>query len=531
MMIKVRQIKVDVKKDSYYEVKLRCAEKLKVRVEEIQDMILCKKSIDARDKENVCYVYEVNVLIVDEKKYTRRKNKDIDKYKEIKYKKIKVGNENLEHRPIIVGSGPSGLFAALLLAEYGYRPLVLERGEKVDERIKTVEEFWNTGKLNPESNVSFGEGGAGTFSDGKLNTMVNDKEGRIKKIFDTFIKCGAPSDIAIDSKPHVGTDVLRDVIINLRNMIIFLGGEIRYNSCVTDVEVIDGSIKSVLINNSERIESDVCIFAIGHSARDTIEMLYNKGIFMCSKAFAVGVRIQHPQSLINESQYGKFSKYLPNASYKLTHNASNKRGVYSFCMCPGGYVVNSSCEEGHLMINGMSYNDRNSGNANSAIVVTVGPDDFGPDPMDGIEYQRKLECLAYRKGNGKIPVQLLKDYIDGKVSDEFLSVKPLFKGEYSFADLNDIFPYYVNEALKEGIINFDKKIKGFAMDDAILAGIESRTSSAVRVNRNEECVSNIEGIYPCGEGCGYSGGIITSCIDGIKVSEKIIRKYSKKNIK
>lgn len=530
-MIRVRQIKVEVQNDSYDFLQRKVLKKLKITFNDLKEMTIVKKSIDARNKNNVYYVYEVNVILSDDKKESEvLKINDISLVEEIEENKLRKGRVLLKTRPIVVGSGPCGLFCALTLAENGYKPIIIERGEKVEEREKTVEKFWEEGILNKESNVCFGEGGAGTFSDGKLNTLVNDKEGRIKKVYDTFIKCGAPSEISVSNKPHIGSNVLKDVIKNLRNKIIKLGGTILYNSCLTDVNIIDNKIESIIINNKDKMICDCLILAIGHSARDTIKMLYDKGINMESKAFAIGVRVQHKQADINKSQYGKFSDMLPPASYKLTYEAKNKRGVYSFCMCPGGYVVNASCEDNHLIINGMSNYERDSENANSAIVVTVDKNDFGPNPLDGIEYQRKLELLAYRKGNGKIPVQLLKDYKNNVISKSFGSINPLFKGDYSFANLNEILPFYVNDAIKEAMDNFDRKIKGFNNPDTILAGIESRTSSAIRINRNKEFISNISGIYPSGEGAGYSGGITTSAIDGIKTAEKIIEKYTNRNL-
>ena len=530
-MIRVRQIKVEIKNDTFDYLQKKVLHKLKITFKDLKDMIIVKKSIDARDKNNVLYVYEVDVLLENEEEILKKnKSNDVVKSTEDSYKTIKKGRVLIDNRPIIVGEGPAGLFCALILAENGYNPIIIERGERVEDRTNSVEAFWKKGTLNKESNVCFGEGGAGTFSDGKLNTLVSDKEGRIKKVYDTFIKCGAPSEISISNKPHIGSNVLKDVIKNLRNRIISLGGTILYHSCLTNICVENNKIESIIINKRKRVKCDCLVLAIGHSARDTIKMLYDKGLKMDSKAFAVGVRVQHKQDMINKSQYGKFSSDLPAASYKLTYQASNNRGVYTFCMCPGGYVVNSSCEEGHLIINGMSNHERDSENANSAVVVTVDKKDFGPNPLDGIEYQRKLEAMAYRKGNGKIPVQLLGDYKKKKVSSKFGSINPVFKGKYSFADLNEIFPYYINDAIKEAMNDFDKKIKGFGSDDTILAGIESRTSSAVRIERGEDFVSNIKGIYPAGEGAGYSGGITTSAIDGIKTAEKIIEKYTNKNL-
>lgn len=525
-MIKVRQIKIEIEKDNHDELKRKISKKLKIKIDDIIDFKISKKSIDARDKNNVHFVYEVILEIKNKDNFFKKsKSKDISKYEEIKYKTPRMGEQVLRNRPVIVGSGPSGLFAALILAEAGYKPLIIERGESVEKRVTTVEEFWNSGKLNPNSNVCFGEGGAGTFSDGKLNTLTKDSCGRMPKVFNTFVEAGAPEKILYENNPHIGTDLLIDVLIGLRNKIISLGGEFLFDTKLTDIVLQDDVIKAIEINNNESIETEVLILAIGHSARETYQMLYDYGIKMTYKKFAVGVRIQHPQDMINRNQYGSFHKYLPAANYKLTYKAKNTRGVYSFCMCPGGYVVNSSTEEAHMVINGMSYHNRDSGIANSAIIVEVDPEDYGYYPLEGLAYQKKLENMAFRKGEGKIPVQLLGDYFNNRTSTSFGNIKPMIKGEYQFANLNEIFPFYINEALKEALVSFEKKIKGFTREDAIIAGIETRTSSAVRINRDESFESSTKGIYPTGEGSGYAGGIITSAIDGIKVAEKIIEKY------
>lgn len=527
-MIKIRQIKINILDKSIENIKRKTIEKLKIKESDLLELTISKESIDARRKDNIHYSYEVNVKLKNEDEVLRKtKSPDIEKIVNEKYVFNITGTKELSKRPIIVGSGPAGLFAAYILAENGYRPLVIERGEKIEDRINSVEEFWKTGLLNKESNVSFGEGGAGTFSDGKLNTLISDKDNRIKKVFETFVECGAPEEILYLQKPHIGTNILRNVIINMRNKIIKLGGEFRYNTKLTDIETKNNKIESIIVNNQKKIDTEILILAIGHSARDTFKMLYEKNINMKAKPFAVGVRVQHPQELINKSQYKDYADILPNASYKLTYTASNKRGVYSFCMCPGGYVVNASSEDEHLAINGMSNHERESKNANSAIVVTVTPNDFGTNPLDGIEFQRKLEHLAYTKGNKNIPVQLWKDFKEKKISTTFGEISPIFKGNYSFADLNEIFPEYINEALKEAMPYFDTKIKGFANDETILAGVESRTSSPIRIERNEEFISNVDGIYPIGEGAGYAGGITSAAVDGIKVTEKIAEIYKK----
>lgn len=527
-MIRVRQVKVNVREDTRDNLIRVISKNIKVNVNEIRDIEIVKRSLDARYKPDLFYIYEVDVCVDNENDILNknRNNNDVFVSVDDKYVFPKIGNIKLDKRIVIVGSGPAGLFCAYLLAEMGYRPLVIERGEKVEDRILTVHNFWNSGKLNKESNVQFGEGGAGTFSDGKLNTLTKDKFNRCRYVFETFVECGANSDIMISNMPHIGTDVLRDVVKNIRNKIIEMGGEFRYNSCLTNINIVDNRVKSIEINNSVLVDTDVVVLAIGHSARDTFEMLNNLGLRMEPKSFAIGVRIQHPQEVINVNQYGAgYYKEMAPANYKLTYKASNGRGVYSFCMCPGGYVVNASSEEGRLAINGMSYYKRDSVNANSAIVVTVTPDDFGKGVMDGVRYQRDLEELAYKLGNGNIPIQRLEDYYKNIESVSLGNVSPVFKGGYRFANLNKLYPEYINNSLKEAFSNFGKKIKGFDDGDSIIAGIESRTSSPVRIIRDEEFVSNIERIYPCGEGAGYAGGITTSAIDGIKVAEAIISKY------
>lgn len=524
-MIRLRQVKVSL--DNKDKLLKKVANILHIKENDIKEYKIIKESIDARNKGNILLTYELDILVDNEELLLNRYGcDDIFITPNEKFVFNITGTKKIEQRPIIVGSGPAGLFCAYLLAEHGYKPLIIERGESVEERVKTIENFWNTGKLNTNSNVQFGEGGAGTFSDGKLNTLVKDKEFIGKKVFEIFVENGAPEEIMYLNKPHIGTDLLRQVIINMREKIISMGGEFKYNSCLTNIEIENNKLKMITINDKQ-IPCSNLILAIGHSARDTFKMLYDKGIHMETKPFAVGLRIEHPQKMINESQYGmEYHKDLGQASYKLTYKAHNGRGVYSFCMCPGGYVVNASSEEGHLVVNGMSNHDRNSENANSAIVVTVSSKDFGNNPMDGIEYQRKLEKLAYEKGNGKIPLQLYKDFKNNKVSTSLGSVKAVTKGDYTFSNLNDILPDYIVSSIKEAIPHFDKKIKGFAMDDALLLGIESRTSSPIKIERNEYYESNIKGIYVVGEGAGYAGGITTSAIDGIKMALNFAKIYN-----
>ena len=530
-MIRIRQIKINIDENSKKHLLHKVAEKLRINQDKIQKLKINKVSLDARKE--IEYVYEVDVEVPNENKYL--KDKDIIKTPDETYHFPAKGKEKLNHRPVIIGSGPAGLFAAYILAENGYKPLIIERGEKVEDRLKTVEKFWREGKLNPNSNVQFGEGGAGTFSDGKLNTQNKDKLFRNKKVLEIFAKHGAPQSILYLKNPHIGTDLLTKVIKNIREEIIKMGGEFKYNTLFTNFETTDNKtnkeeknskLTSIEINHSQKIPCEVLILATGHSSRDTFKMLYENQINMIPKPFAVGLRLQHPQTLINLNQYKTLRPDLPPARYKLIYQTKAKRVVYSFCMCPGGYVVNSSSEEGYLAINGMSNHKRDTTNANSAIIVTITEDDFGHHPLDGIKFQRKLEKLAYQKGEGNIPTQLYKDYKQNKISENFGSIKPVFKGNYKFANLNDILPEYINNSLKEAIDNFDTKIKGFAGGDTILAGVETRTSSPVRILRDENFVSNIEGIYPCGEGAGYSGGIMTSAIDGLKVAEAIGQKYN-----
>ena len=524
-MINIKQLKLNVTENNIDNLYKVIEKKLNIQKDDIKKLNIIRESIDAR--RDVLIVYEVDIEVNNEESILKKNIKDVSLAPNRKYEFIGNGDRELINRPVIIGSGPAGLFCAYNLSLQGYKPLIIERGKKVEDRIKDVNDFWNNNKLNINSNVSFGEGGAGTFSDGKLNTLVKDENNRGRMVMETFIDCGAPSDILYNHHPHIGTDLLRDVIINLRNKIISLGGEFRYSTQLTDLVINNNGVCGIVVNNNEEIKTNCVVLAIGHSARDTFYMLNDNKLSMESKPFAVGVRVQHPQKLINENQYGKFSKYLDNASYKLTYKASNNRGVYSFCMCPGGFVVNASSEEGLLCINGMSNHDRDTENANSAIIVTIDKNDYGDSLFSGLEYQRELEKKAYSLGSGNIPVQLLGDYLSNKESNDFKSIKPIFKGNYKFANLNKLFSESINNSLHESFVFFDKKIKGFNNPDCILAGVESRTSSPIRIIRDENLMSNIKGIYPCGEGAGYAGGITSASIDGIKVSEAIGNYYKK----
>ena len=514
-------------------IRKKASRLLKVPETAIKNITIIRRSIDARKKDRILFSYIVDVELKDEKKQKavvkNAGNVNIQIETEEPYRYPKRGEEPLKERPVIIGAGPAGLFAALSLAENGYEPLLLEQGDPVEVRAEKVERFWKEGSeaLDIRSNVQFGEGGAGTFSDGKLNTLVKDVSGRNGMVLKTFTEAGADPSILYDSKPHIGTDVLRRVVINIRKRILDLGGEIRFQSQVQDLLIRDGRIFGVCLSDGKEIAAGAVILAVGHSARELFRCLKERKILMEPKSFAVGLRIQHPQDMINLSQYGREeAKVLGAAPYKVTAKTSSGRGVYSFCMCPGGYVVNASSEKGRLAVNGMSNFRRDGLNANSAIIVAVTPEDFPkPGPLGGIEFQRKLEEKAFLLGNGKIPVQLYGDFCRHRESSEFKDVVPQFCGMHSFADLRELMPEELNLAFMEGMEQFGRRIRGFDRQDAILSGIESRTSSPLRIIRNELLESNIRGLYPCGEGAGYAGGITSAAMDGLKVAEGIISRF------
>ena len=518
-MLRLSQIKILVNEDTKENLELSIRKRLNVKQDDVIEYKIYKKSIDARRKDKVYYIYEINVSLKNEN-VIKRTNDVFDTEEEVYNPVI---NKKKVERPIIIGFGPAGMFAAYEFAKYGYKPIVYERGCDVETRIKKVEEFWKTGKLDTECNVQFGEGGAGTFSDGKLNTMIKDKEHRKQEVLKIFVENGANESIMYVNKPHLGTDWLRTIVKNMREKIISWGGEVHFNSKLTDIKIENNELQGITINDSEYIKTNCLILAIGHSARETFYMLNEHNLSMNSKPFAVGLRVEHKQSLIDENQYGKYAKYLPPADYKLTYTAKSGRGVYSFCMCPGGYVVNSSSVDGQTVVNGMSNKTRESDNANSAIIVTVSNKEYGDGLFDGIKFQEKLEKLCYKEGNGAIPLQKNIDFKNNVKSTEIGSIKPIVKGNFAFGNLRNILPEYLCNDIIEAFKNFDNKIKGFDDDDALLLGVESRTSSPVRINRDDNLESNIKGIYPCGEGAGYAGGITSSAIDGLKVFESIIK--------
>lgn len=525
-MIRISQLKLPIT-HTESELKKKIAKTLRCGEKSFSYEII-RQSLDARHKEDKKFVYTIEVSIENEKKILQKvRNNNIMSTNKKEYVFPKAGNRELSHRPVIVGSGPAGIFCAWYLARAGYRPLVLERGEEAEKRRETVDRFWKNGVLDPESNVQFGEGGAGTFSDGKLNTLVKDSFGRNREVLKRFVEAGANPEILYQHKPHLGTDVLVDIVQTLRRQIEEMGGSFRFRSKVTDLKIENGRLTGVEIDHKELLPAEICVLAIGHSARDTFFMLKDRGLTMEPKAFAVGLRVEHPQTLINEDLYGeKENQILGAASYKVTHTCRNGRGVYSFCMCPGGYVVNASSEEGQLAVNGMSYQARDGKNANSAVIVTVTPEDFPQEgPLGGIAFQRELEKKAWQLGQGKVPVQLFGDYCGHKPSQSLGEVTPCIRGEYVLSDVRSILPKEIGDSIEEGIHAFGKKLPGFDREDALLSGIESRTSSPVRLVRDREGLSNISGVYPCGEGAGYAGGITSAAMDGIKTAECIASAY------
>lgn len=516
-MIRINQLKLSVG-HTKADMKKKAAKMMRIPEDKILSLVPVRQSLDARKKNELLYIYSLNATVSGKEGAVIKnaKNVNVVLNTEKPYRFPEHGQEPLCHRPVIVGFGPAGMFCGLMLARAGFSPLILERGEDVDSRTQKVEAFWRGGELNPESNVQFGEGGAGTFSDGKLNTLVKDPSGRNKKVLEILAEAGADPSITYVNKPHVGTDVLSRVVKNIRQEIIRLGGEIRFGCKLTDFSETGGRLISVTVSQREEggfyreetIPAQAVVLAIGHSARDTFRMLSEKSLDLQAKAFAVGLRIQHPQKQINFSQYGvEEPGSLGAASYKLTKQTSSGRGIYSFCMCPGGFVVNASSETGRLAVNGMSNHDRAGTNANSALIVTVTPEDFpNPGPLGGVEFQRRLEEAAFNCGKGKIPVQLYGDFKAGTLSRAFGDVEPAFKGGYSFGNLREVLNPSLTDAMTEGIDSFGRIIDGFDRPDAILAGIESRTSSPVRIPRTPELESAVRGLYPCGEGPGMPEG-------------------------
>lgn len=523
-MLRISQLKLPVE-HTEAQLKKKLLKTAHIKEQDLKQFFIRKRSVDGRKKPELYYVYTVDLIVANEEHVKKISKGKLQTVQEKNYHIPEHGAKKLRKRPVVIGSGPAGLFCAYLLAFEGYEPLVIERGAPVRERQKVVEQFWKDGILNTASNVQFGEGGAGTFSDGKLNTLVKDKFGRNRFVLETFVKFGAPEEILWESKPHIGTDILIEVVERMREEIIRLGGEFLFHSQVTDILPKENCL---IVNGCHRIETDAAVFAVGHSARDTFQMLFDRNVAMKSKSFAIGVRAEHRQDMIDEAMYGRKERGpLGAAAYKLTAQLENGRGVYTFCMCPGGYVVNASSEQGRLAVNGMSYHDRAGENTNSAVIVTVTKDDYGSDhPLAGMEFQRRLEKKAWEEGGGNVPIQRFADFCTGTISVKTGNVIPNIKGKYVFGNVRNIFPPELAESIESGIRAMGKKIKDFDHDDVILSGVESRTSSPVKIFRKEDFTSSFPWIYPCGEGAGYAGGITSAAMDGMKVAEAIIKTFS-----
>ncbi|SDF51649.1 hypothetical protein SAMN05660235_01858 [Sporolituus thermophilus DSM 23256] len=507
------------------------AQRLKLPAEHIEEVVIFRRALDARRKNNINFVYTLDVRVgIPEGQVLARLggDRDVASVAQSVPEPVMPGPHKLDSPPIVVGMGPAGLFAALVLAEHGYRPLVFERGRDVDRRTADVARFWETGAFDPVSNVQFGEGGAGTFSDGKLTTRVTDP--RMRQVLDTLIAAGAPPEIRYLHKPHVGTDRLREVVRNLRRRIIDLGGQVRFETPVIDITVKQSRLTGLTVGDGRHFPCNVALFAIGHSARDTYEMLYRRGVAMEAKPFAIGVRIEHPQPLIDRAQYGPMAGHpqLGAADYALVyHDKKCGRTAYSFCMCPGGVVVAAASEAGGVVTNGMSYYRRDSGVANSALVVNVNPEDYGSHVLSGIELQRHYEMLAFRAGGGgyRAPAQTVGDFLTGQ-SARYL-VAPTYRPGVAPADLRQCLPRFVTDTLAGALVDFGRKIKGFDHPGAVMTGVETRTSAPVRILRGQDFVSvNLGGLYPVGEGAGYAGGIMSAALDGLNAALAVISRYS-----
>lgn len=510
-------------------IKATILQKLGIEARDLLGFTIFKRSYDARKKTAIVLIYTIDIEVNNEEQLLRRLSgvANIGLTPDTNYRFVTQAKGDEAKRPVVIGFGPCGLFAALILAQMGFRPIILERGKEVRERTKDTWGLWRKRELQPESNVQFGEGGAGTFSDGKLWSQIKDPKHYGRKVLTEFVKAGAPEEIMYVSKPHIGTFRLVKMIEEMRANIEALGGEIRFQQKVTDFDIQDGKLHGLTINGSEYLAANHVVLAIGHSARDTFELVHERGIYVEAKPFSIGFRIEHPQSLIDQARFGPNAgnKILGSADYKLVHHAKNGRSVYSFCMCPGGTVVAATSEPGRVVTNGMSQYSRNERNANSAIVVGITPADYPEHALAGIDFQRRLESLAYELGgaNYNAPGQLVGDFLAKKASTELGSVIPSYKPGITLCDLAAALPAYAIEAIREALPAFDKQIKGFASNDAVITGVETRTSSPIRIKRNDADLQsvNTHGLYPAGEGAGYAGGILSAAIDGIKVAEAV----------
>ena len=526
-MIRITNIKLRL--DEEESILLRKIKKY-IFKNEIIDYKINKKSVDARDKENILIIYTVDVNVKEENTFLKyNKYKNISYIEETKCEEITLKTEVTE-KPIIVGMGPAGLFAALTLVNAGLKPIIIEKGSTVEERLEDIENFRENRILKETSNIQFGEGGAGTFSDGKLTTGTKDK--RISKVFNEFIKFGAPKEIEYLNKPHIGTDILTTILINIRKYLSKKGAIIKFHSTLTDIIIENEMVKGIIINNKEKINTKNIILATGHSARDTFKMLYDKNISLERKPFAVGVRIEHKQEMIQKSQYGKYfnHSHLSPTDYKLVYHDKNGRSAYSFCVCPGGYVVGATSEKNQVVTNGMSEYKRDNENINGAILVTIKEEDLkSKHLLAGLYFQEELEKKAFEIGgnNYSAPIQRLEDFLNKTPSIKIGNIKPTYTPGTTLTSLDLCLPDFVCNTLRKAIVSFDYKIKGFADKNAILTGVETRSTSPIRIKRNEQFESNINGLFPCGEGAGYAGGITSSAVDGVKVAESLIVKYNK----